>query len=398
MKKFNIPSPKLKNTRLCFLFFHSPAIASALLMVAMLGIESIFGITENLLLAFISFVLLFAIICANPLINFYCLGSTYSFLRCVRAWQNVRLWYKTDANGKTREEAEKIIEERMKKRGTNHAPVPNFLEPVCVQYVFDHRKNILSALLSQTDKICLLYSVPHLDEKSLESITLSARKNISALVKETRKRYGIRLASAVIILADKISIDTSLLEAKASKYNNEILLTCVADISSGKYFFDSLKYPCAFMDFPLFYDNDTPVKNYAVDIAADMLFGGKLPLDGNENFLEWNDISLETSFLDYIRATYKKINCPSEIFAHLIPADTPMFRKNFLYFKTCRKTVAWEYETDAKDDRKIHVITMYSYAIKPHFQMLNNRERLEIQKKIRISLEEKGYTVIFHDE
>ena len=65
-------------------------------------------------------------------------------------------------------------------------------------------------------------------------------------------------------------------------------------------------------------------------------------------------------------------------------------------YKTGTKTVAWEYELDKKDGKKIHVVSAYSYTVTPHITPLGKPERLEIQRKIRVYLENEGYTVIFH--
>ena len=392
MKKFKIPSPKLNNPTLCLLFFYAGAVLFLPLLALSPAVAALFGDTASVIYAIVIFILL----SANILANSYYFESTSNFLASVTAWKCARLRFETDANGKTRAEAEKLISARITAKGTAHTPVNGYFSPLCVQYVSDGRKNFINKAFFPTHKLCLLYSVASLDQKLYSEIMASARKNISALMKDTRKKYGPRIATAVIILADRAEIDLSTLNAKADTYQNEIILPCVADFSSGKYVFDSLKFPCPLITRSYLADTETPVKNLAIDLTVKMLFGGKLPLEGNGNFLEWDGISLETPFLDYMRETYRKSDEPSEILPYFIPRETPIFRKNYLYFKKDGKTVAWEYWLDEKDERKIHVEVMYSFYVKPYYHKLDKPERLAIQGMISEELSKKGYKVIFH--
>ena len=395
MKKLNIPSPKLKNTALCQMFFHLGILLFIPLMAIGPAIENLFGTTASVIYG-ISVLL---VMCANICINgFYFLG-TYDLLSRIKSWQLARLWYETDAGGKTRAEAEKILAARISKKGEAKTPVPGFFPPLCVQYVFNPQKSRFRALFFRANKICLLYSVEHLDEKLFSQIISSSQKNVSALVKEERKKRVFHLAACIIILADSVSIDRDILTSRSDKWRREILLPCAVDFSSGRCVFDSLKYPHSVITMSNVSDTDAPIKNIAIDLMAKMLFGGKLPLNGNENFLEWDGISLETPFLDYMCETYlhgEKDDLPSEFFAHIIPKEKVLFRRKYLYFKTGKKTVAWEYELDKKDGKKIHVVSAYSYTLTPHIELLNKPERLEIQRKIRVYLEDEGYTAIFH--
>ena len=395
MKKIKIPSPKLKNTALCQLFFHLGIILFIPLMAIHPAIANLFGESVSVVYGISVLLILLANICINVS---YFLG-TYNLLSLIKAWQHTRLWYETDANEKTRAEAEKIIAARINKKGEVHTPVQGFFPPLCVRHVFNPKKSRFRSLFFRVDKICLLYSIERLDDELFSQIMTSARKNISAIVKEARKKRVFHLAACVIILADEVAIDQALLTSKSGQWQREILLPCAVDLSSGRYVFDSSKYPHSAMTASDISDTDVPVKNLAVDLMAKMLFGGKLPLDGNENFLEWDGISLETPFLDYMCETYlhgEKDDLPSEFFAHIIPKEKVLFRRKYLYFKTGKKTVAWEYELDKKDSKKIHVVSAYSYTVTPHITPLGKPERLEIQRKIRVYLEDEGYTVIFH--
>ena len=384
MKKFKLQFPKLKHPTLCLLFFHFFAII--MLPIAFLAewADTLFGTTFAAIIVIASMILAFI----NIIVNVVYFKNIYELLYSVQAWQRARLWYETDVNGKTRTEVETNIKQKINAKGTSHATVQGYFPPICVQYVLERKRSVFLQFISEADKICLLYSVDRLDAALYKQIMASARKNASPLVKDARKRMGFRLAVSVIILADNVEESLLPLKVETKAFQDEIFFPCIIDLSSGRYYFDALKISLL--------SNNSHIKNIAISLTIKMLFGGRPPLKGNENFLEWGGVSLETSLWDHMRKIHVTEGEASETLPYFIPSNTVVFHKNYLYFKTSGKTVAWEYTVDEKDEHKIHVISSYSFYIKPHYQSMSKPERLAIQKYVAADLSEKGYTVLFH--
>ncbi len=392
MKLPKINSPKLKNPTICFILFHLGLVLSAILLLFSKLVYNFFGMTFFLIYLIISIIILPSL---NLMVNEVYFSETYILLSYIKAWKRDRLWYETNINGKDRSEAERILSARITKKGTSFSPIQGYIMPMCVQYLFQSHKNLFTAIISSTDKICLIYSIPHLDDKLYKQIMTSANKNISALVKETRKKYTLRLASSVIILADSIGENLPSFRIQTKESQNEVVLPCIVDFSTGRYYFDGRKIPQDISSKSSLSDSYMPIKNSAINLIIKTVFAGQLPLKNNNNFTQFDGISLETTFWDYMKKNFKDISFFAYILPYIIKEEQIIFSKKQLYFKTNRKVIAWKYIIDKDNNKKIKIFPDISYVI-PKFKFISKDDRILIQKKITAYLQEEGWKTEFH--
>lgn len=299
MKKIRFP--KLKKPTLCKIILYAPAF-----LWVPIGI--LIAIFEESLESFIpDSAIVFLMLTPMVFALVYLFHNPFMFLAMDVTLEGIRLhlkdrkFFQTGKNGSTRAEAEKNISRRMSRLGYTCLPNKASPAPLLIKFYSHYSWTVFYARI---EKICLLYSVGHLDPMLYRRIMTSASSNVIPLhgnkaqmrfIDKQKKKAPIASAATVIILADSIDEKIpAMVRRDLVSYNESITLPCVADMSSGKYYFDSLA------DIHMLGISGKPAKNYALETIKKAVFGGHLPLKDNDNFCEMKKFDPEATLWEAI--------------------------------------------------------------------------------------------------
>ena len=343
--------------------------------------------------------LVFALVFMLKNFGFYLFSEV--ILLEIRAWQRAREYFESDINGRNLKTAEKIISDRCRFLGKKINPANKNENLILFRL---SRRNSSTINWSRFDKSFLIYSVPYLDEKSYAEIINSARANIKAEHKPFKptiftdrhqRKAPICKYSVVLILAENISsyIPEKALKSSQNKFDG-CLMPCVADMSTGRYYFDSLAETC--------FAQATPEKNRAISLIKKYVFGGKLPLKNNHRMLpcEIDSEFFEMTLWDLIRF-YKKVmkdgKDETSEFINKMKINEVKFDENLVFFKMNKKTAVFMALEDEENKNKVEVsLTVdYDYPSKGRFTI---SEMNTIRKRISEELNKIGYKVTFDEE
>ena len=320
-------------------------------------------------------------------------------LQEIHVWQKARRYYETDVNGRDVKTAEKIILSRCRFFGKEINPKIN--ENLLFYRL--SRRNSWTVNWSRIDKNFLVYSVSYLDEQNYAEIINSARANIKAEYKpfkptvftdSQQRKAPVCKCSAVLILAERVSpyVFEKALKCTQNDYDG-CFMPCVAEMSTGRYYFDSLKE--TFMA-------AVPQKNKTVSLVSRFVFGDKLPLKNNDKMLpcEIDGEFFEMSLWDLIKFYRKGIKEGEEETAKFIDkmkVDEVKLDESLVFYKMEKKTAVMMALEDEEKEKKLVVTldTEYEYPVKGKFTI---SEMNKIKKRIREELEKMGYEVSFDEE
>ena len=397
--KFNFP--KLKNPTLYSIVMYLPAFSFFFVLL-------ILALFTDTLLGFFgddgfAAVLIISLLVSAAASLWYLLHDHFRFIMLdalfdtVRAWKRDRKWFETNRNGSGKAEAAEKISRRMALLGYTCAPVGASPAPLLIKYYSHFSWTVFYA---RVEKICLLYSVEHLDIKLYNQIITSVKANTVHLhgdkekmffLDKSKKKAPIACATAAIILAD--SVDEKIPAAvrrNIGSFNENVILPCVADFSEGKYYFDSMSevYMLGVMG--------RPMKNHAIDIIKKAVFGGRLPLRGNEHFTEWHGDDLNTSFPELMKSVSgtlhpHKIPLRYKLAARSIKPGQVKFIGSFIFCKIRRKTIAFPYTVDKEDPRRLHV-TFHKQSYSDFGRNLSKKEAETLRAQLLAFLEAEGFS------
>lgn len=380
----------------------------------------------TMIISYLPIILPFGIVCAylilftdgemNLLRIFALIGSTvvslifiiknfgfYIFsdvlLQEIHVWQKARQYFESDINGRDLKTAEEIISRRCRFFGKEINPTRN---DNLVFYRLS-RKNSGTVNWSRIDKNFLVYSVPFLDEKIYAEIISSARANIKAEDKpfkptiftdKEQRKAPICKCSVVLILAESVSPYVFEKAVKCSQNNYDgCFMPCVADLSSGRYYFDSLKE--TFMA-------AIPQKNKTISLITRLAFGGKLPLKDNDKMLpcEIDSEIFEMTLWDLIKLYRKSVKEGEEEtgkFINKMKTDEVRIDESLVFYKMEKKTAVMMFSEDEENEKKIEVTldAEYEYPVNGKFTI---SEMNRIKKRITEELTGMGYEVSFNEE
>lgn len=398
MKKPKIKFPKLKNPVLCKIILYAPAFLwmPILLLIAVFE-EELEAVLPGFAIVILMLVLMiFALVYLfhNP---FMFLGMDVS-LEGIRLHLKDRKFFQTDKNGSTRTEEEKIISRRMSRLGYTCEPNKASPAPLLIKFYSHYSWTVFYARI---EKICLLYSVAHLDAELYRRIMTSASSNIIPLhgnkdgmrfIDKQKKKAPIASAAAVIILADSIDEKIpSMVRRDLGSYSESIILPCVADISSGRYYFDSLA------DIHIPGLAGKPAKNFAIEIIKKAVFGGLLPLQGNDNLCEMKNFDPEATLWEAIAEfnfNEGKVPFIYRMLAKRVKPGQFKFRGNYILCKIREKAMAFPYKIDSENEKHLHV-TLGKKSVSQFGKNLSKKEFEALSGALAEYLEAEGYTYTF---
>lgn len=321
-------------------------------------------------------------------------------LQQIHVWQKARQYFESDINSRDLKTTEKIISRRCKFFGREiNSQVKN---DNLILYRLS-RRNSWTVNWSRIDKNFLVYSVSFLDEKIYGEIISSARANIKAEYKpfkptiftdKEQRKAPICKCSVVLILAENVSPYVFEKAVKCSENNYDgCFMPCVADLSTGRYYFDSLKE--TFM-------SAVPQKNKTISIIKQLVFGGKFPLKNNDKMLpcEIDSEFFEMTLWDLIKFYKKSVKEGEEEtgkFINKMRTDEIKLDESLVFYKMEKKTAVMMFSEDEENEKKIEVTldAEYEYPVKGKFTI---SEMNKIKKRITEELTKMGYEVSFNEE
>ncbi len=320
----------------------------------------------------------------------------------VRAWKNARMYYETDCNGKDRKTAEDKILRRMKKRGRACEVCVSEITPIAVRRSCRY---CLTTHYRAIEKICMLYSVDKLDEKTYQTIMTSAKRNIQkthrnpeyAVFEEKEQRKApVAASAAVIILADCISGEIPELVMKKQSSPVSEMLVCVGDMSNQKYYYDAV------CEVHIPGTTEKPEKNFAADTVRRIVFKGRLPLQGNDNYVllteehkRAQELS-ETVLWDFIREFRKEMadaDKEQEKVAKSLSENEVRVIDEEIYCRLGENVTLSPIETE---DGKITVqlTDLWRY---PKKKRISKKDMKSVRLLMESHLQSEGYTVKFSE-
>ena len=399
MKKSKIKFPKLKHPTLCKIIMYAPA----LLLLPILILTAIFE--EELKVFLPDSAIVFMILVPMVFALVYLLHNPFMFLCMDVTLEGIRLhlkdrkFFKTNKNGSSRTEAEKNIIRRMSRLGYTCLPNKASPAPLLIKFYSHYSWTVFYARI---EKICLLYSVEHLDTELYSRIISSAFSNIAPLhgdkakmrfIDKQKKKAPIASAAAVIILADSIDERIpNMVRRNVGSFKESVILPCVMDASSGKYYFDALA------DIHMLGLSGKPVKNFAIEIIKKAVFGGRLPLKGNNNLCEMKNFDPEVTLGEAIAEfnfNEGKVPFIYRMLAKHVKYGQFKFRGNYILCKIRKKAMAFPYRIDSEDPKHLH-ITMSKKSVSYLGKNLSKKELETLTTQLKDFLDSEGFSYEIH--
>lgn len=389
--------PKLKKPVTTMVIMYLPVVMPFILVSAYLLIFTDGEMNPVRIFALLGS-LVFSLIFA--LKNFALYLAADVILQEIYVWQKARQYFESDINGRDLKTAEKIISRRCRFFGKEIEPTAKHENLIFFRL---SRKNSSTINWSRTDKSFLVYSVPYLDEKNYNEILNSARAYIKAenkpfkptIFTDKRQRESpVCKCSVILIMAERVSpyVFEKAVKCTQNEYDG-CFMPCVAELSTGRYYFDSLKEAIL---------TATTQKNKTVSLIKQLVFGGKLPLKNNDKMLpcEIDDEFFEMTLWDFIKFYKKSVKESDEETARFInkmKVDEVKFDESFVFYKMEKKTAVLMAIEDEENEKKLVLIldAEYEYPVKGKFTI---SEVNKIRKRVREELENMGYEISFDEE
>jgi len=398
MKKTKLKFLKLKHPTLCKIALYAPAFLEMPILI-LIGIfeEELEAVLPGFAIAILMFApMVFALVYIfhNP---FMFIGMDVT-LEGIRLQLKDRKFFETPKNGNTKKDAEKAIIRRMSRIGYTCEPNKASPTPLLIKFYSHYSWTVFYARI---EKICLLYSVGHLDTGLYGQIITSAASNIAPLhgdktqmrfIDKQKKKAPIASAAAVIILADSIDEKIpNMVRRNIGSFKENVILPCVMDASSGKYYFDSLA------DIHIPGMSGKPAKNFAIEIIKKAVFGGRLPLRGNDNFMEMKGFDPEATLTDAIAEfnfNEGKVPFIYRMLARRVKPEQFKFRGNYILCKIRKKAMAFPYTIDKENEKHLH-ITLTKKSVSQFEKNLSKKEFETLSEQLAEFLVKEGYTYEF---
>ncbi len=298
MKKLKLKHPKLKHPLLCEAVLLMMMMSPVVLVIAVVACEFLPD-TLYLLLVFgtlaVSMVLLFR--------NMPLIWGTGIMLDLLRCRKTARKQYDLPADF-----SEEKLAQQMQRFGQHCEPLPLHPQPTELRYRLQW-----SAMTYARgyEKIIAMYRADVLDKAAYQDILNSARANFGTLegrkkprfLDKYQKKSPLHRVLVVLICAgrtDEAGTDVfEQIQKQAGDGIETAILPCVLDLSRRTCIFDGERLPDVFA---------YPVKNRGIRLIRRMVFGGRLPLKGNECYLDpIPDFDPEQSLWNFLRDARKEL-------------------------------------------------------------------------------------------
>ncbi|MBQ8683854.1 MAG: hypothetical protein IJ518_05005 [Clostridia bacterium] len=383
---------RLKHTWLCQILLFLPAVLLLALGFSILAMNETWF---NILLFFLCMLSALAYL----LLFFPFILGTEVVLEEIRYHQKNRLWFSLHSLGDSPEAVRATLLRHIARHGE---PCTDFavsrIKPAQVQY---RRYGSLSSWYSSSEKIIHLYEVAQLDRTTYQSI-LESSKQITAQLKK-KSRPGMLLtkeekhaptcrAVAVIILTNIAEPDIPALVRKKREYNDTAILPCVVELSSRRCWFDGKREVYMAGSLP------TPAKNRAIDLIVKVVFGGHLPLKGNDAFdyscmePDFPETTLIEYFQEFWREWRKDKNDTAKIAARMHGGEV-LEKEDLLFIKYNGRVTTFLMDKEAE---AIVLFPSETWEY-PKQQRISKADRATLKEKAVRYFAGKNQTVIFAD-
>lgn len=263
--------PKLRQTALCNFVLFLPLILCFLPLILIgFGDYGVFG-----LLVFPGMILALVYIFKN----FAFLMLMDFTLGTIKAQKKDAEEFRTDKNGKTREEIERRFIIRCESLGKKESAMNKALMPVCLVHKAVPSMQIFYSVIN---KNVAVFSFESLTEKEFENALKLARIHLRSIANSKDKFKKFRTkeeknapacrADVAIFLVD--NLDESIkkrVRKECVSTDASCFLPCVVDCKNRAYYFDAEK---EFFEFGMM---AKPPRNYAISVAKKILFSGRPP-------------------------------------------------------------------------------------------------------------------------
>lgn len=397
---------KLKQTNLCFLISLMPLLAAAGLFAVSVVIggnapeESVW---QN------SPIVVIAAIIAGAIFFIHKFGTASLVLLAamvsVEKWKKDRQFYFTDVNGKTLEEASRLIKFRM-----NHYAKELPLENKSKEnpWAYKKRRHSWNDDTSGFEDFYILYETQNLTKdfcsnavaESKSIMRKYAEKGIYPFLQTRRERKTpVTRACALVIICDRADFDAGEFVRRNFSKGHTGLAVCICEISTGRYFFNG----AAQSSEGILTSN---AEEIAVNLIKKSVFCKKLGLRENSYYMPTHDLpydperTLYEVFADIKKDLKRSDNEVRHTVKRLKDGEV-YFDGELVYYKKGERTLTYsvidedEIEGEEKTDRKtVFVDKTWSY---PKTAKMSKADYAEALKKIEEYLKSSGIDFEFKD-
>ena len=254
------------------------------------------------------------------------------------------------------------------------------------------------------EKMILTYGAGELDEDSYRRILSSAKANVQAakgsgkplFVDKQQKNASYTTAALAVIFADTLNarlaerLPQLVTEQTGDGFDN-CFLPLVLDFSSGICYFDGQRLP--------YIGYAYPCKNRAYRLAKKYVFGGRIPLRGNTEYLmSFGDVDPEMTLWAFWKRMKKEI-VDSErenkrIFASLSDGRC-LYKEEYLYIKIGNRGVVLAAE-QSEGGTCVTVDTPVAWDF-PKANAISKKDTARILQIAKEHFASSGHTVRFAD-
>ena len=318
------------------------------------------------------------------------------FLATLRCWQMARSRYCLPEKG-----SPECVEVRIARFGKKCSP--SALEPRPTDLRYRFRSSAL-VYARGIEEVVALFSVDTLEADTFHAVVRSAKANSKALtgtkqprfLDSAQKKAPLNRVTVIVILAKRVD---SALEERLYKtvcghsgdaFENAFV-PCVVNLENRSCVFDSLRVP--YTGFA------RAVKNRGIRLVKRLVFGGKIPLTGNRNYLEpIRDMDPEQTLWDFwkaLRCEYVLRDRENRKRFEAMKDRQIRREKDILFLKWEKNGLSLPLEWDPeKKTAKTRAISQWTY---PKARPIAGRTIREIEGFLAEDFSRQGYHLEFED-
>lgn len=397
---------KLKQTNLCFLISLMPLLAAAALLIVSLVITV--NTPEESVWQYSPIAAIAAII-AGAIFFVHKFGSASLVLLAamvsVDKWKKDRQFYFTDVNGKTKEDASRLIKFRMN-HYAKELPLENKGEKNPCAY--KKRRHSWNDDTSGFEDFYILYETQNLTKDFCSSAVAEsksimrkyAEKGIYPFLQTRRERKTpVTRACALVIICDRADFDAGEFVRRSFSKGHTGLAVCICEISTGRYFFNGSVQ-----------SSEGVLTSYAEEIAVNLIkksvFCKKLGLRENSYYMPTHDLPYdpERTLYEVFEDIKKDLKCSDNEVRHTVKRlkdGEVYFDGELVYYKKGERALSFsvidedEIEGEEKTDRKTVLIhRTWGY---PKTAKMSKADYAEALKKTEEYLKSSGIDFEFKD-
>jgi len=385
--------PKLKHYAACLIVLFLPA---ALLLV--FGFVFL-ALNENGLGMILLLVSMLAALAYLLLLFPFILG-TEVLLDDIRYWKKDRLWFSLDSIADDPVTVKASILHRIEKHGELCTDFSvSTVVPLCVRY---KRYSSISSLYSSREKNVYVYETQQLDRETYLRILESAKQITNQLKKKSRpgflltkeeRKSPVCRAVAVIILTNFADQDIPSRIRTHREYGDTAILPCVVELGARRCVFDGMR--------EVYMAGSTPIpsKNVAIGLITKLVFGGRLPLKGNDAFdlshmnLQLPETTLWQHFHEFREAWKADTDKTAKIAARM-KNDTVLEEEEIVYAKLADRTTSFLIDKEQSP----YTLLCTGYWEHPKHQNISKADQKQLKELVTRHYGANGQAVVFEDE